>query len=49
MSTPLEDIETRLTGREKELFFNFMREMLKWLPEERKAAKALLEDPWLQE
>ncbi|OAP56817.1 hypothetical protein AYL99_08929 [Fonsecaea erecta] len=48
-STSLEDIERRLVGQEKELFFRFMRAMLKWLPEERKTAKELLEDPWLQE
>ena len=42
-------MERRLVGQEKELFFKFMRAMLEWLPEERKTAKELLEDPWLQE
>jgi hypothetical protein len=43
----LESLEERLTGHEKELFIQFMRSMLKWLPEERRTAKQLLEDPWL--
>nr|KMM69727.1 hypothetical protein CPAG_06041 [Coccidioides posadasii RMSCC 3488] len=45
----LEDLETRLEGTEKTLFLNFIRSMLKWLPEERKTAKGLLDDPWLNE
>ncbi|EXJ79988.1 CMGC/SRPK protein kinase [Capronia epimyces CBS 606.96] len=45
----LEDIETRLVGQEKEVFLNFMRSMLKWLPEERSSANELLDDPWLQD
>lgn len=46
-SVSLESLEKRLVGREKELFIQFMRSMLKWLPEERKTAKELLDDPWL--
>ncbi|EEQ28042.1 putative non-specific serine/threonine protein kinase [Microsporum canis] len=45
----LEGLETRLEGREKSMFLNFIRSMLKWLPEERKTAKELLQDPWLNE
>ena len=45
--TTLEDIETRLIGQEKASFINFLRTMLQWLPEERKTAKELLQDPWL--
>lgn len=45
--TSLEQVETRLEGRDKELFLQFIRSMLKWLPEERKTAKELLDDPWL--
>lgn len=43
----LESLEKRLSGQEKEFFIQFMRSMLKWLPEERRTAKQLLEDPWL--
>jgi len=44
----LEDIESRLEGSEKVSFLDFLRTMLRWLPEERKTAKELLQDPWLQ-
>ncbi|OBT87705.1 hypothetical protein VE02_04078 [Pseudogymnoascus sp. 03VT05] len=40
-------LEKRLSGQEKQLFIQFMGSMLKWMPEERKTAKQLLEDPWL--
>ncbi|KAL9117895.1 MAG: hypothetical protein Q9187_005561 [Circinaria calcarea] len=43
----LEDSEENLKGKNKELFLQFMRSMLRWVPEERKTAKELLEDPWL--
>lgn len=43
----LESLEWRLSGKEKGEFIQFMKYMLKWLPEERKTAKQLLEDPWL--
>ncbi|KAI9687374.1 MAG: hypothetical protein M1822_002417 [Bathelium mastoideum] len=43
----LDDMETRLHGEDKRLFLQFIRSMLKWLPEERKTAKELLQDPWL--
>jgi len=46
-SVSLEDVETRLEGSDKMLFLQFIRSMLRWLPEERKSAKDLLEDPWL--
>ncbi|KAL4815772.1 kinase-like protein [Aspergillus spinulosporus] len=46
-SVSLETLETRLTGKEKELFLAFIRSMLKWMPEERKTAKQLLEHPFL--
>ena len=45
--TSLESLETRLSGPEKESFLHFLRSMLKWLPEERKTARQLLDDPWL--
>jgi hypothetical protein len=37
-----------MAGEEKGLFLNFVRKMLQWLPEDRKTAKELREDPWLQ-
>ena len=43
----MDGLEKRLAGEEKEDFIRFMRSMLKWLPEERKTARQLLEDPWL--
>ncbi|KAF2723595.1 kinase domain-containing protein [Polychaeton citri CBS 116435] len=42
------DVVTRVAGREVEPFLQFTRSMLKWLPEERKTARELLQDPWLQ-
>jgi len=41
------DLEENLTGEEQEQFFNFMKAMLRWLPEERLSAKELLKHPWL--
>ncbi|KAF2876974.1 non-specific serine/threonine protein kinase [Massariosphaeria phaeospora] len=38
-----------LDGESKELFLTFMRAMLEWLPEKRKRASELLEDPWMKE
>ncbi|PGH12244.1 hypothetical protein AJ79_04424 [Helicocarpus griseus UAMH5409] len=43
----LEDAEVYLTEKERELFLQFIRSMLKWLPEERKTAAESLQDPWL--
>ncbi|OJZ91405.1 hypothetical protein ASPFODRAFT_41845 [Aspergillus luchuensis CBS 106.47] len=43
----LDVLEKRLTGDEKELFLAFITSMLKWMPEERKTAKQLLEHPFL--
>ncbi|KAI9932292.1 hypothetical protein MW887_009804 [Aspergillus wentii] len=43
----LDSLEKRLSGTEKEAFIRFISSMLRWLPDERKTAKQLLEDPWL--
>ncbi|KAJ6014554.1 hypothetical protein N7540_009145 [Penicillium herquei] len=43
----MESLEKRLSGPEKEQFISFLKSMLRWLPEERKTAKQLLDDPWL--
>ena len=45
----LEDTVLSLEGDDKHLFLDFIKNMLQWLPEDRKTAKELLEDPWLQE
>ena len=39
----------RIKGKDKELFIDFIKHMLCWLPEERWTAKQLLEHPWLKE
>ncbi|KAK2809434.1 hypothetical protein FQN50_003893 [Emmonsiellopsis sp. PD_5] len=44
-----EDLETRLAGNDKVLFLKFIRSMLSWLPEDRRTARELLDDPWLNE
>lgn len=44
----LERAETVLEGEEKKRFLNFVRSMLKWVPEERRKAEELLRDPWLE-
>ena len=43
----LEERVSVLEGDEKELFFDFIRSMLKWRPEDRKSATELLKHPWM--
>jgi serine/threonine-protein kinase SRPK3 len=43
----LADSVLSLEGEDKQEFLNFAQKMLQWLPEKRKSAKELLEDPWL--
>ncbi|KAJ5930542.1 hypothetical protein N7466_006035 [Penicillium verhagenii] len=43
----LELSEEFLEGENKEMFMAFMRSMLQWRPEDRKTAKELFRDPWL--
>lgn len=43
----LEDTVLALKGEDKQLFLDFIRKMLHWLPEHRQTAKELLEHPWL--
>jgi len=43
----LQDSVLAIDGEDKRLFLNFVRKMLEWLPEDRKTAKELTEDPWL--
>ncbi|RJE21865.1 STYKc [Aspergillus sclerotialis] len=43
----LEESELYLEGRNKDIFIQFVRKMVKWDPNERQTARELLEDPWL--
>ncbi|KAL5324143.1 hypothetical protein ACEPPN_008686 [Leptodophora sp. 'Broadleaf-Isolate-01'] len=43
----LEESVSALDGEAKEQFLNFIRSMLKWLPETRKQASEPLKDPWM--
>lgn len=43
----LENKASMLEPIERKLFINFVKRMLKWLPEERATAKELLDDPYL--
>lgn len=43
----LEKSVQSLSGENKQQFLEFVRSMLRWLPEERKSATELLKDPWL--
>ena len=45
----LEDKIPSLHREDKERFLTFVRQMLQWLPEDRKTAKELLQDPWFGE
>lgn len=42
------DRVTSLEEGEKELFLSFMKDMLAWLPEDRKVARELAEHPFLR-
>ncbi|XHG07892.1 hypothetical protein AWENTII_011023 [Aspergillus wentii] len=45
----IEDTVKCLEGEQKDQFLTFALKMLQWLPENRKAAKELIEDPWLSD
>lgn len=44
----LDDCFRWMERKERKLFLNFVRKMLQWLPQNRKSAKELREDPWLK-
>ncbi|RAH58553.1 CDK4/6 [Aspergillus piperis CBS 112811] len=44
----LEKLEGNLQGESQQLFLRFIRETLKWNPDERPSARDLLDDPWLR-
>jgi serine/threonine-protein kinase SRPK3 len=43
----LDTAEHFLAGRNKKMFLDFVKGMLAWRPEDRKTARELLRDPWL--
>lgn len=45
--TSLEKEEENLEGEERIIFLQFLRKMVQRVPEDRKSAKELIEDPWL--
>jgi hypothetical protein len=45
----IESRETRLDGEDKELLLQFVRKILRWLPEERPSAHDILTDDFLLE
>lgn len=45
----IEDTVNCLQGEQKSQFLSFARKMLQWLPEDRKTARELVEDPWLSD
>ncbi|KAF2189980.1 kinase-like protein [Zopfia rhizophila CBS 207.26] len=47
-ATSLESEEENLKGEKKALFLQFLQSILQWEPRDRKLAKELIEDPWLQ-
>lgn len=44
---PIWEYEENLTGQEQEAFLDFIKSMLRWLPEERPSAEDLLSHRWL--
>ncbi|KAL5356942.1 kinase-like domain-containing protein [Aspergillus floccosus] len=44
----LEGCEAKLQGSLKVAFLRFLRSILTWVPDERKSARELLQDPWLK-
>lgn len=45
---PLEQRETSLQGKEKDMFLRLVRKMLQWEPENRSSAIELEQDEWVQ-
>jgi len=43
------EFEENLQGYKQEVFFDFIKSMMRWLPEKRPSAKELLEHEWLKE
>ena len=44
----LEGREVVLEGEKKELFLSFIRDMIRWRPEDRKRATELLQHPFMR-
>jgi serine/threonine-protein kinase SRPK3 len=45
--TSLEEVVSIVGPDDEQLFLEFVRKMLQWLPEQRKQPSELLKDPWL--
>ncbi|EFW13402.1 hypothetical protein D8B26_000006 [Coccidioides posadasii str. Silveira] len=45
----LEDLSTGIIGENKAGYLQFLRRILRWLPEERPTGRELIVDPWLME
>jgi serine/threonine-protein kinase SRPK3 len=45
----LEQREPRLEGEDKAEFLQFIRRMVRWMPEERPTTEEVIFDPWLME
>ncbi|KMU92502.1 GH08190p [Coccidioides immitis H538.4] len=45
----LEDLSTGIIGENKAGYLQFLRRILRWLPEERPTVRELIVDPWLME
>jgi serine/threonine-protein kinase SRPK3 len=43
----LEELVSIVGPEDEQLFLEFVRKMLHWLPEQRKQPSELLKDPWL--
>lgn len=45
----LEDFILSFEGEERQVFLDFIKNMLQWMPEDRKTAKELLQHPWVRD
>ncbi|KAL4888613.1 kinase-like domain-containing protein [Aspergillus ambiguus] len=48
-SLKIKDTVNALEGEQKAQFLSFAKKLLQWLPDDRNTAKALFEDPWLND
>jgi serine/threonine-protein kinase SRPK3 len=45
----METMEEQLEGDNKKVFLQFLRSMIRWIPEERPTAEEAIYDDWLME
>jgi len=43
----MESLQRALQGEDADAFLDFMRKLLRWIPEERPSTEDLLSDPWV--